>query len=38
MLQVFYLNVAKVNLMLHMLQWDNLPQSPAATARALERI
>jgi hypothetical protein len=41
MLQVFYLDVAKVDLVLHMLQWrrrpvDNgLPQPPTATARAL---
>jgi hypothetical protein len=34
MLQVFYLDIAKVDLVLQMLQWDHLPQLPAAVARA----
>jgi hypothetical protein len=29
MLQVFHMDVAKVDLILHMLQWDHLPQSHA---------
>jgi hypothetical protein len=28
MLQVFYLDVAKVDMVLYMLQWTHLPQSP----------
>jgi hypothetical protein len=32
MLQVFHLDVAKVDLVLHMLQWNYLPQPPAAVA------
>ena len=34
MLQVFYLDVAKVDLVLHMLQWDRLPQPSDAVACA----
>ena len=34
MLQVFYLDVAKVDLVLHMLQWDHLLQSSAVVAGA----
>jgi hypothetical protein len=35
MLQVFHLDVVKVDPMLHMLQWDHMPQPSAAFARAL---
>jgi hypothetical protein len=34
MLQVFHLDVAKVDLMLNMLQWDHLSQPPVATTGA----
>jgi hypothetical protein len=38
MLQVFYLDIAKVDPVLHMLQWDHMPQSPAVAVGALESI
>jgi hypothetical protein len=34
MLQVFHLDVAKVDQVLHILQWDHLPQPPAAVVGA----
>ena len=34
MLQVFYLNVVKVDIVLNMQQWDHLSQPPIAAARA----
>jgi hypothetical protein len=38
MLQVFHLVVAKVDLVLHVLQWDHVPQPPATAAGALESV
>jgi hypothetical protein len=38
MFQVFHLDVAKVDLVLHMLQWDHLPQPLAVAAGALETV
>jgi hypothetical protein len=34
MLQVFHLDIAKVDMVLHMLQWDHQPQPPTAVAEA----